>query len=508
MTKTGFNRKTLMKRPDIARIALTVALVCLSAAVHIRPAHAQTMSLGEVISTARERSVQALEARAAFVSDYWAWRAYLASRLPSLILYGNLGNFDRSLRLLQNYETGQMLYTENYNMQNSLGLRLRQNIGFTGGTVSLYTDLTRIDEFSNSGVTWYSQPVTFSYTQPLFAYNQFKWDKLISPKEYERARRAYLEAMEDVTISAAGSYFTLMSAQMNYETARTNYENTSAMLSIARTRMSLGSVTRDEYLQLELRSLNDSLSINDSYDALRQAQMAITSLLGFDESDQISTLAEDILPDVTMDYDFVLEKAMQNSSFNYENQINILNAESAIAEAKADRGITMQLNATFGLSKTSSEFKDVYMNLPDQEVVGLSFSVPIFDWGQGRGKVKKAEAAAEVVKAQVQQAENDKRLALFTAVGQFNGQKRRCEISRRARDIAAERYRIVMENFRSGSATVTDLNTARSESDSALQQYIEDLGDFWNYYYTLRKLTLYDFIENKDITVAYEEMVE
>ena len=168
----------------------------------------------------------------------------------------------------------------------------------------------------------------------------------------------------------------------------------------------------------------------------------------------------------------------------------------------------MQLSATFGLSKTSPEFKDVYMNLPDQEVVGLSFSVPIFDWGQGRGKVKKAEAAAEVVKAQVQQAENDKRLALFTAVGQFNGQKRRCEISRRARDIAAERYRIVMENFRSGSATVTDLNTARSESDSALQQYIEDLGDFWNYYYTLRKLTLYDFIENKDITVAYEEMVE
>lgn len=508
MTKTGFNRKTLMKRPDIARIALAVALVCLSAAVHVRSAHAQTMSLGEVISTARERSVQALEARAAFVSDYWAWRAYLASRLPSLILYGNLGNFDRSLRLLQNYETGQMLYTETFNMQNSLGLRLRQNIGFTGGTVSLYTDLTRIDEFSNSGVTWYSQPVTFSYTQPLFAYNQFKWDKLISPKEYERARRAYLEAMEDVTISAAGSYFTLMSAQMNYETARTNYENTSAMLSIARTRMSLGSVTRDEYLQLELRSLNDSLSINDSYDALRQAQMAINSLLGFDESYQISTMAEDILPDVTMGYDFVLEKAMQNSSFNYENQINILNAESAIAEAKADRGITMQLSATFGLSKTSPEFKDVYMNLPDQEVVGLSFSVPIFDWGQGRGKVKKAEAAAEVVKAQVQQAENDKRLALFTAVGQFNGQKRRCEISRRARDIAAERYRIVMENFRSGSATVTDLNTARSESDSALQQYIEDLGDFWNYYYTLRKLTLYDFIENKDITVAYEEMVE
>lgn len=471
-------------------------------------ARAQAMSLDQVIDVARSQSVQALEARSEFVSDYWAWRSYLASRLPSVILYGNLGNFDRSLRLLQNYETGQMIYTENYNMQNSIGLRLRQNIGFTGGTVSLYTDLTRIDEFSNSGVTWYSQPITLSYTQPLFAYNQFKWAKLISPKEYERARRAYLESMEDVTISAVESYFSLMSAQMSHEAAKANFRNTSAMLSIAGTRMSLGSVSRDEYLQLELRSLNDSLAINDSYDALRQAQMAINSLLGYDESYEIYPLADDSLPDISMDYDFVLEKTMQNSSFNYENQINLLTAESAIAQAKADRGITMQLNATFGLSKTSSQFLEVYMNLPDQEVVGLSFSVPIFDWGEGRGKVKKAEAAAEVVKAQVQQAENDKRLALFTAVAQFNGQGRRCEVSRRARDIAAERYAIVMENFRSGTATVTDLNTARTESDTALQQYIEDLGDYWNYYYTLRKLTLYDFIGGTDIIVDYEEIAQ
>ena len=471
-------------------------------------AQAQPMTLEQVIGTARTQSVPALEARAAFVSDYWAWRAYQASRLPSLSLYGTLGSFDRSLRLLQKPETGEMIYTSNYNMENSLGLRARQNIPFTGGTLSLYTDLTRIDQFASGGKTWYAQPVTLSYSQPLFSYNQFKWDKLISPKEYERAKRTYLESMEDVTLRAVDRFFGVMEAQKRYDVSRTNYDNTSQMLRIARERLSLGSVTRDEYLQLELRMLSDSIAINENFVALREARLQLNSLLGLDETREIETVLEEDLPPVLMDYDLVLQKASENSSFDLDNAIKTLNAESAIAQAKAARGITMQLNARFGLSKTAPELQGVYRDLLNQEVVGLTFTVPILDWGEGKGRVKKAEAAAEVVKAQVEQAENDKRISLYTAVGQFNNQRQLCDVSRRAAAIAQERYALVMDRFRSGSASVTELNTARSESGDATQKYVRDIASFWNYYYTLRKLTLYDFLQGDDLAVDYDEMTQ
>ena len=467
---------------------------------------AQPMSLEEVIATAREQSVPALQAKAAFVSDYWAWRAYQASRLPSLSLYGTLGSFDRSLRLLQSYETGEMVYTSNYNMENSLGLRVRQNLPFTGGTLSLYTDLTRIDQFASGGKTWYAQPVTLSYSQPLFAYNQYKWDKLISPKEYERAKRTYLESMEDVTLKAVDRFFGVMEAQKLYDVSQTNYDNTTQMLRIARERLSLGSVTRDEYLQLELRQLSDSIAVNENHVALREARLMLNSLLGLNETREVDPVLEEELPAVMMDYGLVLDKASKNASFPLDNAINLLNAESAIAKAKASRGITMQLNARFGLSKTAPELQGVYRDLLNQEVVGLTFTVPILDWGEGKGRVKKAEASAEVVKAQVEQAENDKRISLYTAVGQFNNQRQLCDVSRRAAAIAQERYALVMERFRSGKASVTDLNTARTESDNATQKYIRDISSFWNYYYTLRKLTLYDFLSGEDLTVNYEEM--
>ena len=62
------------------------------------------MTLSDAIRTARTQSVEALEAKQAFISTYWAYRSYRASRLPSVYMYGNLMNFDRSLTLLQNPE--------------------------------------------------------------------------------------------------------------------------------------------------------------------------------------------------------------------------------------------------------------------------------------------------------------------------------------------------------------------------------------------------------------------
>lgn len=418
-------------------------------------------------------------------------------------------NFDRSLTLVQSYEDGSYNYVNSYNLQNSIGLKVKQNITFTGGTLSVYSDLSRIDQFGmDRKLTWYSQPITVSYYQPLFTYNQFKWDKKIEPKEYESGKRQYLEAMEQITINTVRAYYSLLLAKMNNDISASNYANTGKMLSVARERQSLGSVTRDEVLQLELRMLNDSISINETAVAVREAQMSLNSVLGYDESYEINPVLEDNLPAIFMDYDFVIAKALDNSSFNLENEINMLSAESSVAQAKASRGISMSLNARFGLSQTAPDFGGVYSDLLDQEVVGLSFSVPIFDWGLGKGKVQKARAAQEVVRAQVQQSENDYRRKIFTAVGQFNNQRNQCSVSKRAMLIAQERYELMMEKFRNGKASVTELNTAQSENDTARQKYITDVSNFWEYYYTLRQYTLYDFVKGEDLEIDINEIIE
>ena len=468
----------------------------------------QTMNLSETIHAARNQSVEALEARQAFISTYWAYRSYQASRLPSFYMYGNLMNFDRSLTLLQNPEDGTLNYVSSNNLQNGVGLQINQNITFTGGTLSVASDLSRIDQFGmNKSLTWYSRPVTVSYYQPLFTYNQFKWDKKIEPKEYEQGKRQYLERMESITVNAVYAYHNLLLAKVNNDISVSNFENSGNMLRIAKERLQLGTVTRAEYLQLELRMLNDSIAINESAVQVREAQMTLNSLLGYDESFEILPEIAGELPNIQMDYDLVMEKALSNSSFSLTNELSLLNAESNVAYAKASRGFSFALNARFGMSQTGPEFPAAYKDLLDQEVVGITFSIPLFDWGLGKGKVQKAKAAQEVVKAQVQQSENDYRRQMFTAVSQFNNQRQQCLVSHKAMLIAAERYDLTMHRFREGNASVTDLNMAQTENDSAQRQYISDLRNFWIYYYTLRKYTLFDFINNCDLEIDVTEMI-
>ena len=328
-------------------IIYTMILLCWPAAAQ------EQMSLDEAIYTARMQSVEALQARQSFVSTYWAYRSYQASRLPSVYMVGRLMNYDRSLTLLQDPEDGTLNYVSSNNLQNSLGLQINQNITFTGGTLQVESDLTRVDQFGNSrGWMWYSRPVTVTYYQPLFTYNQFKWDKKIEPKAYEKGKRDYLESMESITINVVYAYHNLLLAKMNNETNRSNFVNSGNMLRIAKERLELGSVTKAEYLQLELRMLNDSIAINESDVQVREAQMMLSSLLGYDESFEISPIAQSELPDIRMDYDLVMQKAYENSSFTLENELSLLNADSNVALAKASRGFSFSLSARFGLSKT------------------------------------------------------------------------------------------------------------------------------------------------------------
>ena len=489
-------------------LKLTALFICICSSFAL--CHAQEeMSLDEVIRTARTQSVEALQAKQAFISTYWAYRSYKASRLPSVYMYGDIMNFDRSLTLLQNPDNGTLNYVSSNNLQNSAGLQINQNITFTGGTLSVASDLSRIDQFGmGKSLTWYSRPITVSYYQPLFTYNQFKWDRKIEPKEYEKGKRNYLETMEGITIEAVYAYHNLLLAKMNNSISKSNFENSGNMLKIASERLQLGDVTKAEYLQLELRVLNDSIAINETAVAVRQAQMQLNSLLGYDESYEIVPKAEEILPQIQMDYELVMDKSLKNSSFSLRNELSLLNAESDVAYAKASRGFSFALNARFGMSQTGPQFPDAYKNLLDQEVVGITFSIPIFDWGLGKGKVQKAKAAQEVVKAQVQQSENDYRRQLYTAVNQFKNQRQQCLVSKKAMYIAAERYELTMHRFREGNASVTDLNTAQSENDSALRQYISDVSNFWTYYYTLRQHTLYDFIKGRDLEIDIYEMIE
>jgi outer membrane protein TolC len=72
--------------------------------------------------------------------------------------------------------------------------------------------------------------------------------------------------------------------------------------------------------------------------------------------------------------------------------------------------------------------------------------------------------------------------------------------AQQADKVAENGYLISLKKFQSGEISITDLNISLSERESAKRDYITTIENYWESYYRLRILTLYDFELNQKIS--------
>ena len=104
-----------------------------------------------------------------------------------------------------------------HNNNSSLNLSFSQSIAATGGTIFGTTQLQRFDDFDRKNTLYNGVPYGIGYSQPIFQFNQLKWDKKIEPLKYNESKQAYIESMEQIAIKASGYFFDLLLAQVNFK---------------------------------------------------------------------------------------------------------------------------------------------------------------------------------------------------------------------------------------------------------------------------------------------------
>ena len=84
-------------------------------------------------------------------------------------------------------------------------------------------------------------------------------------------------------------------------------------------------------------------------------------------------------------------------------------------------------------------------------------------------------------------------------VVQFNLQAKRVEIARKTDLTAKRRYEVARRLFLVGKLSVLDLNTSIAEKDGASRGFLAALNNYWNLYYMIRSMTLYDFEHQQEL---------
>jgi outer membrane protein TolC len=470
------------------------------------------LTLEDVIQIAKDQSPSAIMARHRFRGSYWQYRTHIAKFRPSLTLSSVLPELSRSIDKIT-LEEGDKFVPRSL-MSSSVELQLLQNIALTGGSVFMSSGLERIDNFKadsinrQAPISYLSTPVSIGFRQPIKGFNSFRWEKRIEPLRYEEAKKDYIDAMENVSLRAVNYFFNLIIAQVNLKIGQINYSSNDTLFKIAQGRYNIGTIAENELLQMELALLNAGTALNEAGIQLEINKFQLRSFLGFNETVNIELLIPSKIPSFEVDIQRALEEAKKNSPEIISLQRQLLEADQSVAQARAEKGLTADLYATYGLTQDDFTLPAAYQNFQDQQRVQVGLEIPLVDWGLGRGRYRMAQSNQELVRTTVQQSEIDFEQQVMLQVLQFNLQDDQVRIAAKADTIAQNRYNVTKQRFLIGKIDVTDLNIALTEKDAATRSYLTRLNNYWTYFYTIRRLTLYDFQQNTPLAEDFDKLVE
>ncbi len=491
------------------RKKIVLFLFILTCSFPLFPQEVESLTLNEILELARNQSPDAIMAKHRFRANYWEFRTYVAKYRPSLTLSGTIPEYNRLFEKEFDFSTGQDQYVEKNTNSSSLNLSLSQNIGLTGGSIFMQSGLTRFDVLGDDGSSQYiSTPVSIGFIQPISGYNSFKWEKKIEPLKYEEAKKDFLNNIEDVHLKGVNLFFNLALAQQNLEISEVNYSNSDTLFRIAQGRYQIGTIAEDELLQMELRFLNSGNDLRQAGIDLQVREFRMRSFLGFNDNIKVELIIPDEIPEMEVDVQKAISQANENNPELLALERQLLEAAMNVAEAKSEKGLNADLFATYGLTQRAEDFSNAYVDPRSQQRVRIGLEMPIVDWGLGKGRYKMAQSSQEVVKTTVQQARTDFEQNIFLNVAQFNLQDDQLFSAAKADTIARKRYEVSKQRFLIGKIDVLDLNVADTEKDVAKREYLSALRNYWTYFYTVRRITLYDFENDLPVSTDFTKLVD
>ncbi len=488
--------------------SILITIICFLFLNQINAQNKQYLTLDDVIRIASQQSLDAFKNENMYLASYWEFKYYKADRLPNLSLDATAFNYNRSMQKVYNYDKNRDEYIEREDFNSDISLRLNQNIGLTGGQLFAVSSLAMTKKLGDDHSSSFSStPFSIGYSQPINGYNKFKWKTKIEPLKFEKAKKEFIQAKEDLALKANRLFFNLVDAQIEVNIAKTNLANADTLFTIGKGRFQVGTVTQDELLNLELRYMNSKLALTRANLGLERSKASLNSFLGYEKEVDIECVVPTYSPGLQIEADKALQLALTNNPEIIGQKQRLLEEDRRVNQAKSENGISGTLFAVYGLNQNAEQFGDVYKDPLNRQQLRAGISMPILDWGRRKGQLAMARSNREVVRIGINQEKIDFEQNVIMNVMEFNLQGNQVLNTAKADTIAQMQYDVTQQRFLIGKVDVTKLNLARNDREQARRAYIRSLRSYWNYYITLRRLTLFDFEKNISLSEDFDKLI-
>jgi outer membrane protein TolC len=394
-------------------------------------------------------------------------------------------------------------YFSTWNTSENIGangtLVVQQPIKFTDGTLSLRNKFGYQDNYSeasDASYTGFDNNLYLSYNQPLFTYNKTKMNLKRQELALENSTLAYSIQMLNIERQVTQAFYSIYQKQMSVQIADEEFENQKVSLDIIQSKVEAGLSAQEELLQGELNYATSQSSLDNARVDLENAKDQFKKLIGVSLYEEIEISTDIQHKPVIVD----LEKAINNGLTQRlelsQRKIDLNNAEFDLITTSTTNEFRGDVNLSVGIMGNNESFTNIYDKPTRSPQVGVTFSIPIFDWGERKARIKAAELQVESSQLNIKNLEDDIVINLRQVFRNLKNLNSQIAIAEQNEKNAQLTYVINLERYKNGDLTSMDLDRFQNQLSQKKMDLANALISYKLELLNMKIQSLWDFENN------------
>ncbi len=343
-----------------------------------------------------------------------------------------------------------------------------QPIKFTGGSLSLINRFGYQDNMSESGGTTarykgFNNDLYLAFNQPLFTYNKIKLDLERNELNLENATLAYAIELLNMEYQVNQAFYLIYQMQMALEIAEEDFANQIVSKEIIQSKVDGGLSAMEELYQAELNYATSKSNLDNKRVDLENSKDEFKQLIGISLDEDIKVSTDVDFKPVSVSLDKAIDNGLSQRLELSQRQINLNNARFDLIETSATNEFRGDVELSVGIMGNNENFGDIYNAPTKSPQVGLTFSIPIFDWGERKARIRAAEIDVESQEIDIETLRDNIVINIRKIFRNLNNLILQIEIAEQNDKNAELTYEINLERYRNGDLTSMDLQLFQNQ---------------------------------------------
>jgi len=455
---------------------------------------AKALSIAETGSPDLQISLLNLER---YQKSLEAQRAALKSRFSlevNPVTYGKQRRFDNRFSewyTNENFESNTLFTISQPILPTDGTISLTNEFGWSSSKSTLSSDESKSEVFFNN--------LYLNLNQPLFTYNRLKMELKQLELNLENANISYAIQRLNLEKNVTQYFYNVYMSQMNLSIAKEELENTQKSYDIIVNKVNAGLAAKEEQYQAELNLSTAKSTVQNNEVSFENAKDQLKLYLGMDLYQDIMILADISANPVKIDLDMATKNGLESRMELRQREIDVENSQFSLIETKALNEFKGEMNLRFGITGDNSDLGNIYQNPTKSPSVGVSFNIPIFDWGEKKARIAAAEATIRSQELNLSEEKKQIVMDIRQVYRNLQNQLTQIDIAKQNERNAQLTYEINLERYENGDLTGMDLNLYQTQLSEKKISYSQALINYKIELLNLKIQSLFDFEKGERI---------